>query len=186
MPTIGNTPSNYAHLNPVAFRLNIKILPGVTYFCQAVNLPGVSYTPFKLDTPFSPIVQVGGVLAYEDLVVRFHVDEDLDNWREILNWMVAVTAPKSFDQFKTRKETNEELRPQRGDLLSEAELIILTNNKNPNKQIIFDDIVPTSLTPIEFDSALSEPDNVTATVTFAYNTYRLESVNAPATGTYTT
>jgi hypothetical protein len=181
MVTLNETPSNLAHLNPAAFRFNIRILPGVVFFGQTANLPGVSLTPTIQTSPFANINVVGGTLEYEDLSVTFIVDENLSNWLEIFYWMEAITGPKSFEQYKTRKESNESLRIDTGDLFSSAELITLTNSKNPNMQVIFDDIFPINLSGIEFDTTHAENITVTSTVVFKYTTYKVDAVGTAAT-----
>ena len=178
-------PTNINHLTPIAYRFNIRKIPNVIYFCQAVNIPGISFPETVQRTPFTNINIPGDTLVYEDLTIRFLVDEDLQAYKEIFDWMSALTAPKAFTQYKTERDTNKVLRRSTGNLFSSAELIILNNNMNPNKEIIFDDVFPTSLSSIEFDSG-STLDTLSATVTFKYTTYSINSVNAARTAASTT
>ena len=178
-------PSNINHLTPIAYRFNIRKIPNVVYFCQSVNIPGISFPETIQRTPFTNINVPGDTLVYEDLTIRFLVDEDLEAYTEIFNWMAALTAPKAFSQYKTERDTNKTLRRSTGNLFSSAELIILNNNMNPNKEIIFDDVFPTSLSSIEFDSG-STLDTLSATVTFKYTTYSINNVNAARTAVSTT
>ena len=178
-------PSNINHLTPIAYRFNIRKIPNVVYFCQSVNIPGISFSSTVQTTPFSPINIQGDTLFYEDLTIRFLVDEDLEAYTEIFNWITALTAPKAFSQYKTERDTNKVLRRSTGNLFSSAELIILNNNMNPNKEIIFDDVFPVSLSSIEFDSG-STLDTLSATVTFKYTTYSINSANAARSAVSTT
>ena len=178
-------PSNINHLTPIAYRFNIRKIPNVVYFCQSVNIPGISFSSPVQTTPFSPINIPGDTLFYEDLTIRFLVDEDLEAYTEIFNWITALTAPKAFSQYKTERDTNKVLRRSTGNLFSSAELIILNNNMNPNKEVIFDDVFPVSLSSIEFDSG-STLDTLSATVTFKYTTYSINSANAARSAVSTT
>lgn len=178
-------PSNINHLTPIAYRFNIRKIPNVVYFCQSVNIPGISFSSTVQTTPFSPINIQGDTLFYEDLTIRFLVDEDLEAYTEIFNWITALTAPKAFSQYKTERDTNKVLRRSSGNLFSSAELIILNNNMNPNKEVIFDDVFPVSLSSIEFDSG-STLDTLSATVTFKYTTYSINSANAARSAVSTT
>ena len=178
-------PSNINHLTPIAYRFNIRKIPNVVYFCQSVNIPGISFSSTVQTTPFSPINIQGDTLFYEDLTIRFLVDEDLEAYTEIFNWITALTAPKVFSQYKTERDTNKVLRRSTGNLFSSAELIILNNNMNPNKEVIFDDVFPVSLSSIEFDSG-STLDTLSATVTFKYTTYSINSANAARSAVSTT
>ena len=178
-------PSNINHLTPIAYRFNIRKIPNVVYFCQSVNIPGISFSSTVQTTPFSPINIQGDTLFYEDLTIRFLVDEDLEAYTEIFNWITALTAPKAFSQYKTERDTNKVLRRSTGNLFSSAELIILNNNMNPNKEVIFDDVFPVSLSSIEFDSGTTL-DTLSATVTFKYTTYSINSANAARSAVSTT
>ena len=178
-------PSNINHLTPIAYRFNIRKIPNVVYFCQSVNIPGISFSSTVQTTPFSPINIQGDTLFYEDLTIRFLVDEDLEAYTEIFNWITALTAPKAFSQYKTERDTNKVLRRSTGNLFSSAELIILNNNMNPNKEVIFDDVFPVSLSSIEFDRG-STLDTISATVTFKYTTYSINSANAARSAVSTT
>ena len=178
-------PSNINHLTPIAYRFNIRKIPNVVYFCQSVNIPAISFSSTVQTTPFSPINIQGDTLFYEDLTIRFLVDEDLEAYTEIFNWITALTAPKAFSQYKTERDTNKVLRRSTGNLFSSAELIILNNNMNPNKEVIFDDVFPVSLSSIEFDSG-STLDTLSATVTFKYTTYSINSANAARSAVSTT
>ena len=178
-------PSNINHLTPIAYRINIRKIHNVVYFCQSVNIPGISFSSTVQTTPFSPINIQGDTLFYEDLTIRFLVDEDLEAYTEIFNWITALTAPKAFSQYKTERDTNKVLRRSTGNLFSSAELIILNNNMNPNKEVIFDDVFPVSLSSIEFDSG-STLDTLSATVTFKYTTYSINSANAARSAVSTT
>ena len=178
-------PSNINHLTPIAYRFNIRKIPNVVYFCQSVNIPGISFSSTVQTTPFSPINIQGDTLFYEDLTIRFLVDEDLEAYTEIFNWITALTAPKAFSQYKTERDTNKVLRRSTCNLFSSAELIILNNNMNPNKEVIFDDVFPVSLSSIEFDSG-STLDTLSATVTFKYTTYSINSANAARSAVSTT
>ena len=178
-------PSNINNLTPIAYRFNIRKIPKVGYFCQSVNIPGISFSSTVQTTPFSPINIQGDTLFYEDLTIRFLVDEDLEAYTEIFNCITALTAPKAFSQYKTERDTNKVLRRSTGNLFSSAELIILNNNMNPNKEVIFDDVFPVSLSSIEFDSG-STLDTLSATVTFKYTTYSINSANAARSAVSTT
>ena len=182
---VKNQPDNINHLTPIAYRFNIRKIPNVIYFCQSANIPGISFASTVQTTPFSPINIQGDTLFYEDLTIRFLVDEDLEAYTEIFNWITALTAPKAFSQYKTERDTNKVLRRSTGNLFSSAELIILNNNMNPNKEVIFDDVFPVSLSSIEFDSG-STLDTLSATVTFKYTTYSINSANAARTAVSTT
>jgi hypothetical protein len=155
-------------------------IPNVTYWIQSVNLPGLSATPKSFDNPFTRIHLVPETIEFEPLTLSFLLDEDMVSWQEIWDWMVAYGFPENFGQYAGRTTDSASLRPDSGDLYSDGTLMLTTNNKNYNKQIIFKDLFPTSLSALDFSSADQEASPFVATATFHYTTYRLENVNEPA------
>ena len=64
---IANQPTNLNQLNVVSFATNFLRMPGVNYFCQRVNIPGISLANTIQSTPFANIPIEGDVLEFEDL-----------------------------------------------------------------------------------------------------------------------
>ena len=76
MSVLNTQPENVNYLGEVNFKLEIQKLPNVTYFTQAVSLPGVTLTPLEMERPLRTPVSVGhSTLQYEELTISFIVDE---------------------------------------------------------------------------------------------------------------
>ena len=84
---IRNQPTNLNQLNVVSFETNFLRIPGVNYFCQRINIPGISLSSSVISTPFANIPIEGDVLEFEDLSIGFIVDEDMQNYLELYNWL---------------------------------------------------------------------------------------------------
>ena len=93
MSAIKNLPDNYNLLSPVGFRFQIKKLPTVTYFCQSVNIPGISLGEALRATPFVDFSVPGDKVSYDDLSISFLIDEDLSNFLEVFGWMKKLGSP---------------------------------------------------------------------------------------------
>tara|TARA_Y100000310_G_C20625204_1_gene785460 strand:+ start:549 stop:1109 length:561 start_codon:yes stop_codon:yes gene_type:complete len=156
-------PSNTSYLHPTAFRFYIGRVPSVTYFCQAATLPSIDIASIERPNMFSDIKEVSGKPTYGDLTIRFLIDEDMENWRSIHDWMRDISA---FEDFR------DVIKPD-SDHKSDVRLVILTNGMNPNVEVAFKDCWPSSLGAIEFDSAVADLENLTSEVTFAYDTYSI-------------
>ena len=100
MAAITNQPTNPQFLSPVGFNFNIRKLPNVNYFVQAVNLPGVQLGETPLNTPFHIIPTPGDHITYGEMAVTFKVDEDMENYIELYNWMQYLGFPEGFNQAK--------------------------------------------------------------------------------------
>ena len=160
-------PANINQLNVVGFEVNIARLPNVEFFCQRVNVPGVILGETAESSPFMNNPLEGDTLTFESLTIGFILDEDMQNYMEIYNWLTALGFPKNYEQFAALKRT--EKYPENTDsLYSDINIMLLTNKNNPNSQVTFHDIFPTSLGALNFDSAATtlEPMVIDATFNF--------------------
>lgn len=159
-------------LSTKKFEFSIKRLPNVEFYVQGVTLPGIngSFTPVA--TPFTNINRHGDKLEYEDLTVTIRVDEDLRAYKELHDWLVALTKPISYDQYtlKTQRQSDRLTLPE--DMLySDASVFILNSNGNPNLEFRFVDIFPISLSGIQFNSTATDTDFASCDITFKYTYY---------------
>ena len=63
------------------------------------------------------------------------------------------------------------------NIFSDGTLQVLTNNLNNNFDIQFIDLIPTSLSTLDFDVTTSETNFLTASVTFTYTYYEIRKPN---------
>lgn len=170
---ITNTePTNKNFLSPLGFKFTIKKTPNVNYFVQAVNLPNVNLGETSFPTPFKRIPIAGDHIEYGDLAITFKVDESMNNYLELFNWIKAIGFPDNFDQHKA---VDPKFVPAfSGDgIYSDATLTILSSAMNPVNQIIFLDAFPIALTDFNFDSRNVDVEYVEATATFKFRTFQI-------------
>lgn len=148
-------------LSPVEFKFVIHRLPNVAFFVQQVNIPGLTTGVTEQPNPFKVIYRHGDKVDFDDLEVIVRVDENMETYKEIFNWIVGLTKPHNFSEYANLVE---------GDgLYSDATLYIMNSNKNANIQIEFKDIFPTSLGQIQMDTTSSDIVYPTTTITFKTN-----------------
>jgi len=159
-------PSNLNQLNIVSFEVNFARLPNVQYFCQRVNIPAVILGDTFQPMPFLNLPVEGDTLSFEAMNLSFILDEDMQNYTEIYNWLTALGFPRDYEQFKTLKPASE--ASQYLSMFSDVNIILNTNKSNPNYKITFNDCFPTSLSSVQFDTSVSalEPIIVDATFNF--------------------
>ena len=97
-------PDNLNQLNVVSFEVVFTKLPSVQYFCQRITLPTVILGETNEATPFMNLPVEGDTLTFEALTLSFIVDEDLQNYIEIYNWMTALGFPRDYSQFQVLKD----------------------------------------------------------------------------------
>lgn len=163
MTALNRNPQNTNFLQPTKFLLTFNRVGALQYFCQSVNLPGISLDDVSRATPFLDIYSPGTKLTYNPLNVTFIVDENLSTWTSLQNWFNSIANPKGFDGRK----------PSPKDAFSDASLTILTNLNNSNLRVNYYNVFPTSLSDIDFDTKLSADDIITASASFRYEYYEI-------------
>ena len=167
MSALQKLPSNISYLSPIGFRFTLANFPELNYFCQAANIPGVSLAGIDFPTPIKNIQFSGDEVSFEELAIRFVVDENLKNWLSIYDWIIGMGIPdkKSAEKYKKLKDENK--------LVADATLAILTSNMNVQMEVRFQNMFPLSLSGISFDSSAADVDYVIADVTFQYDIYEI-------------
>ena len=77
---IARQPDKLDYASPTQFKFGIIQLPKVEFFTVSANLPGITLPAATYATPFKDIPTMGEKLEYEDLTIRFIVDEFLENY----------------------------------------------------------------------------------------------------------
>ena len=114
--------------------------------------------------------------------VTFLVDEDLENFKELYDWMNAIIPikdPSDFGNYvETVKTPTGSLSAINNDLnqYSMITLVMNTNKNIPNKFLRFYDCFPTAISGMELESG-SETEPVTCTATFRFTYYDIETTS---------
>jgi len=171
--------TNQNFLSPIEFKLVLNRLPNVEFFVKSVNIPGISSGSTEIPTPFKNVYQHGDKLAYEEFNVSVICDENMVAFKEISDWLVAVTSPENFAQYAglnpdTYGKGGETVNNQGDGVTSDGSLIILNSNKNANVTIKFKDLFPTSVGSIQLDTSGADLTPPTFDITFKYNGYTIK------------
>jgi hypothetical protein len=179
---MARNPSNRDILQSTKYKLNFLRLPGLTFFCQTVNLPGISLTEIQQGTPFVDIYRPGEKSIYDTLNVTMLVDEDLRDWEAIHDWIRAMTFPKEFQEYANMGKSFKDAAIRRGTGIklpvqyTDASMTVFTNKNNPNIRVSFKDIFPTTLGGVQFSALDSAENIITCEATFRYTYYNLERI----------
>ena len=168
-------------LQPSGFQMIISRAPKVAYFGNAVNVPdlllGTSIQPTQA---LKNLPQPGEVIEFGDLTLRFLVDENMENYIEVQNWIRGIGFPETLDQiYDLQEDTEGVARPdlQNGmNIYSDGTLIVYDSLSNPNFKIHFENMFPYSLSTLQFDATLPDTEYFTAEVSFKYDIYNIEAV----------
>ena len=187
---LARQPEQLDYASPTQFRFGIQQLPKVEFFTINATLPGIEGTSVDVSNPFKNIAIMGEKLVYNDLTITFIVDEFLDNYQSLHNWMVGYGFPSDRAQFRKHRDVTSNT-PAGGstpsvDILgkavsdkamySDAFLMILSNKNNPILNVNFQNVFPISLSGLDYTQGATDVEYMTADVTFKYQIYKFESV----------
>ena len=168
--------SNHNFLSPIEFKLVLDRLPNVEFFVKSANVPGITSGSTTRPSPFKAINEPGDKLVYDDFTVSIICDEDMVAFREVSDWLVALTSPENFAQYaslnpKTFGSGGATLNNLGDGVKSDGSLIILNSNKNANVTVKFKDMFPISVGSIQLDTSGSDVTPPTFDITFKYGKY---------------
>jgi hypothetical protein len=179
---ISNFPRVYNYLRPNGFRFTIKDLPDTAFTCQSANLPGIQLGFAVQPNPFVDIPRIGDKITFNNFDIKFLISEDMSNYLEIFEWIIALGFPDNHTQYKTF--TGERLdrfpfykdKSGNTDTLgySDGVLTILDSSNNPKTNIILKDLFPVSIDALSFDVTSTDVQFFTATASFKYKTFDIE------------
>ena len=186
---LNRQPTALDYSSPTQFRFLINQLPKVQYFTTEANIPGISMGDGVFNTPLKDIPILGDKLTYEDLAISFIVDENLENYIEMHNWLTGIAFPKDRSQFRDFRSTTSNMSTStRGEskdigdvrastpelaMTSDAIMTILTNKNNPVVECRFRDVFPTNLSGLTYSQNQTDVEYLTATVNFKYTIYEI-------------
>lgn len=152
------------YLSPLEFQVTINRLPNVQFFTQQTNIPGISSSPVMIPTRFNKTFHSGDEVEFSNLDLTFVVDEKMENYREVFNWIIALNFP----------ETHQEFSSLGNDLMSDISVIIMNSKKNPNIAFRFKNCFPISLGEISLNTTDSDITYPQVSATFQYDSFNIE------------
>ena len=183
-------PDKLDYLSPTQFRFGIHQLPKVEFFTTAATIPGINMGDAIFPTPFKDIPIMGDKLTYDNLEISFIVDEFLENYTSLHEWMTAIGFPKDRKQFRNFR-SNTSSTPSASAipstervgkvtsanaLFSDAYLMVLSNKNNPILEVDFHNMYPVSLSALQFSQEGTDVQYITASATFSYQIYEFTTL----------
>ena len=187
---IARQPDQLDYASPTQFRFGVHQLPKVEFFTVIANLPGISASISIQSTPFKDIPTMGDKLTYENLSISFIVDEYLENYISLHDWLVGIGFPQKRDQFKTFRDITSNIPAGGGTaavdrvgsttadkaMYSDAFIQILSNKNNPIVEVNFQNVFPINLSALDFTQTATDVEYMVATAEFAYQIYEIKTL----------
>jgi hypothetical protein len=148
--------ANKNFLSPVGFTFKIDQtnFANLEYFCTQVTFPGISLTEVQVPYRGVNLAQTGDRMVFDDLAIRFNITENMENYLELFNWMHNIINHKDAEDYKY-----------------DASLLIMSSHNNMVKTVKFQEIFPTALSTVEFNSQSLDVEYLQADVSFRYTLF---------------
>ena len=158
-------------LQSAKYIFSIPRLTSTQFFCQSVNVPGVSMGTKEQPTPFMDLNIPGDKLNYEELRIEFLLDEELYSWITIHDWIRGITFPTDFDEYKNLKHLSRYSEISTFPQYADAELTTLSAFNQPKIKFKFIELFPLSVSGFDMDIRVGSEKTMTASATFKYKRY---------------
>jgi len=187
-------PTKLDYASPVQFRFKIAKLPQVEFFIQTVNLPGISLPEATVQTPLWDYAVPGDEISFQSLDISFLVDENLNNYKELHDWLSGLGFGKSHQQFADMRATGTDRFPgtvastaasgtatpgpiPEGSIYSDATLTILNSKNIAKTEVRFQNVFPTSIGSLSYNVQASDVDYLKASASFSYINYDIVQIS---------
>ena len=171
-----NQISNRNFLSPVGFKFTLSKYPKVDFFSNSARIPELSLGTAIQASYLKDIDIPGEKLTFGDLTVRFLVDENMQNYMAVHNWLKGIGFPETPQQFADQTTDVDGIRDPL-EVFSDGSLHILNSNFQDVAIVKFNDLFPVGLTSLEFDATETDINYFTAEVGFKYTIYNITNLS---------
>ena len=184
-------PVNLDFADPTKFRFQCVKIPKVEFNTIQANVPGITLTELLQPTRLQQLKIPGNDLTFEDLSITFTVDENLETYKQIHDWMAGLAQVDSDEKYRaliadggdrmplsTQTRSTDAGRPTNatndGAIFADAKLTVMTSRNINIMEINYQDIYPKSLSALEYNQNLTDIEYLAATCVFGYkiHTYK--------------
>ena len=167
---------NRNFLSPIGFKFTISKTPKVDFFCNSARIPEITLGTALQPSYLKNIDVPGDKLEYGDFSLRFLVDEELENYMAIHNWLTGLGFPQTTQEYKDLTTDSDNQRDP-NEAFSDGALHILNSNYRDVAIVKFDGMFPTTLSSLEFEATDGDLNYFTAEVNFKYTVYNIVEPN---------
>ena len=167
-----NQVENRNFLSPIGFKFTLSKTPKVTFFSNSSRIPEISLGTALQPSYLKDIDIPGDKLQFGDFTLSFLVDENLENYMLIHNWLKGLGYPETTEEFKNLNIDEDGLR-DRTQSFCDGSLHILNSNYRDTAIVKFNDLFPVSLTSLEFTASDTDINFFTAEAVFKYTVYNI-------------
>ena len=164
--------NNRNFLSGIGFKFNLGKYPKVDFFCNTARIPEITLDTTTQPSYLKNIDVPGEKISYGDLTIQFLVDENMENYKIVHDWITGLGFPETAQQFIDKTTDRDGLRDMK-EQFADGTLRILNSNFNEVAKVKFLDMFPVSLSSLDFDATSTDVNYFTAQATFKYTVYQL-------------
>lgn len=146
--------TNFTNSRRFVFSLNDPELRELDFLVAKAPLPDISMAAANQSYRNAKIVIAGSRIEYNDITLELIVDEDAANYKALVDWMVY-------------NSTNDDTK------FIDGTLMVVNSSYKPVREIVFKEMMPTSVSGIPFDTQTTDTDGILMSVTFTYNYFEV-------------
>ena len=170
----GKQVTNRNFLSGVAFKFSLTKFPKVDFFSNSAIIPELSLELAQQASYLKNIAVPGERLTFGDFTLRFLVDENMENYQSIYDWLTGLGFPETTKEFADIIKDKDGQRDPK-EAFCDGTLRILNSNYREVAKVKFKDLFPISLSSLDFDATNTDVQFFTAQATFKYTIYDLVS-----------
>ena len=158
------------------------------------SIPGISLGSGTQPTSLVDVPIPGDKISYQSLDISFLVDENLNNYKEIHDWLLGLGFPQNHTQFADLQAAGADRFPgstkssavtgtstpvplAEGGIYSDATLTVLNSKNIAKTEIRFQNLYPTSLGSLSYSVQATDVDYLQASVSFNYMYYEIVQIS---------
>ena len=166
--------NNRNFLSGIGFKFNLGRFPKVDFFCNTARIPEITLDTTTQPSYLKNIDVPGEKISYGDLTIQFLVDENMENYKIVHDWITGLGFPETAQQFIDKTTDRDGVRDMK-EQFADGTLRILNSNFNEVAKVKFLDMFPVSLSSLDFDATSTDVNYFTAQASFKYTVYQLTS-----------
>jgi hypothetical protein len=143
---------NINFLSPHNYKVVIAKIPNIEYFTTGVIIPALNLNPAEYSTPTRQLKVFADHLNFEELILNVIIDEDMENYKEIFDWINEIVYTNDNTLDKT----------------SDITVMVMNSKNNVIRNIRFTDAYPVSIGDIVFESNTEQLEYLTTAVNFVF------------------
>lgn len=158
-----NYRTNYLTNN--GYQLVVPKFRDMDFYATSFVFPSMSLPAVNINTPFARLPTAGDQMEYAPISFTFMVDEYLENYVALTDWIKSISYSTAFTDFSSyeKKDQYQTLGEQ------DIAIIILDSKNQPSRTFRFVNAIPVSLGGFEMTAQSNDVDHVYSTVTFEYD-----------------